>query len=316
LPVARPERPLPLDPRKLTQSRRDSSVVSRHSYYSRAKIQKTIAGFEAYLDHQTLSPATVRNYLADLRAFAHWHSAHAERPATFSAKDFLKYRDYLLRHTAHSPATVNRRLQALRLLGRFLMASGYAKENPVNGIRLVENGHPHLDTPHTLSHSEIHRLNAAVRAEHSRWTRRDDAIVQLMLHAGLQVHEIAELELGDLISLERGMSIQVRSQRPNRARVIPLNAQAAQALRDYLSTRPAIPRHAHLFLSQRGQPLSMRSIQRLIDDYARAAGLEKVCPQTLRNTFAKNMVAETRDVHLVARWLGCRSTKSLDRYTT
>jgi site-specific recombinase XerD len=305
-----------LKTRKSAQPRRDSSVVSRHSYYSRAKIQQTTSHFEAYLQHQALSPVTVRNYLADLRAFVNWHSTLPQPQATFVADDFRNYREYLLRQTKHSPATVNRRLQSLRLFGRFLHEREHAKENPAHEIRLVENGNHHDTLPRTLSRAEVERLNKVIQAEGSRWTHRDYAIIQLMLYAGLLVHEIAELQLGDLTPMRQGMSLQIHSHRQNRQRVIPLNAHVARALRDYLSTRPAIPNQDHLFVSQRGQPLSMRSIQRLTDDYARAAGLEHVGAQTLRNTFAKNMIEETRDVTLVARWLGCRSTKSLDRYAT
>ena len=307
---------MPLKTRTSTQPRRDSSVVSRHSPYSRAKIQQTTSHFESYLAQLALSPVTVRNYLTDLRAFVLWHGTHAPHPAKFVSDDFRKYREYLSQNTEHSPATVNRRLQALRLFGRFLHEHEHAAENPAQEIRLVENEHKPDKLPRTLSHAEIERLNKAIHADNTRWTRRDYAIVQLMLYAGLQVHEIAELRLGDVLPMRQGTSLQVHGHHQNRQRVIPLNTHAARALRDYLTMRPAIPNHDHLFVSQRGQPLSMRSIQRLADNYARAAGLKNVGAQTLRNTFAKNMIEETHDVTLVARWLGCRSTKSLERYAT
>ena len=54
---------------------RDFKVVDRHSVYPRAQLQPILDRFEAYLDQHALSPATVRNYLADLRAFARWHTA-------------------------------------------------------------------------------------------------------------------------------------------------------------------------------------------------------------------------------------------------
>jgi site-specific recombinase XerD len=81
-----------------------------------------------------------------------------------------------------------------------------------------------------------------------------------------------------------------------------------------LPTRPAIPRLENLFLSQRGQALSIRSIQRLVDAAARAAGLPKVSAQSLRHTCTKNMLKETRDAGVVARWLGCRDTRTLEKY--
>ena len=293
--------------------RYDSKVVDRHPVYLRAQLQPILDRFEIYLDQHALSPATVRNYLADLRAFARWHTAREAHPQTFTAADFRAYREYLCNETEHSPATVNRRLQSLRLFGRFLHEIGHAADNPTREIQLLHNGNGHHPVPRALSRVEIGRLSEATRAGRPSHVRRDFAIMQLMLQAGLRVHEVAMLRLGDVITTRRGMGVQVPGDRRGGARLVPLNSLAACALREYLPTRPAIPRVDHLFLSQRGQPLSMRSIQRLIDEHARAAGLKGVSAQLLRHTCARNMLQETRDTALVARWLGCNA-KSLERY--
>jgi site-specific recombinase XerD len=129
----------------------------------------------------------------------------------------------------------------------------------------------------------------------------------------LRVAEVAALRLSDMLATRKGMIIHVRDRGRGGERSVPLNASAARALRDYMPTRPAIPRVDHLFLSQRGLALSVRSIQRSIDAHARAAGLKGVCAQSLRHTCAKNMLEETRDAARVARWLGCNA-KSLERY--
>jgi integrase/recombinase XerC len=209
---------------------------------------------------------------------------------------------------------VNRRLQSLRLFGRFLQEMGYAAENPTRGIQLLHNGNGAAPAPRTLTRAEVAQLTQAIRAGRPSLVQRDYAIMQLMLQAGLRVHEIASMRLGDLRATRNGMSIGVGDHGRSGERVVPLKPSAARALRDYLPTRPAVPRVDHLFLSQRGRPLSMRSIQRLIDSHARAVGLEGVCAQSLRHTCTKNMLEETRDLALVARWLGCRDAKSLERF--
>lgn len=292
----------------------DSKVVDRHSVYPRGQLQPILNRFETYLDQHALSPATVRNYRADLRAFARWHAELKSHQQIFTAADFRAYREHLCNETDHSPATVNRRLQSLRLFGRFLHEMGHAADNPTRGIQLLRNGNGHHPAPRTLSRLEISHLTEAIRAGRPSHAPRDYAIMQLMLRAGLRVHEVAALRLSDVVATRRGMSIEVRSDRRGGERIVPLNSLAARALREYLPTRPAIPRVDHLFLSQRGQPLSLRSIQRLIDSHARAVGLQGVCAQLLRHTCAKNMLQETRDAALVARWLGCNA-KSLERYT-
>lgn len=309
-------------PRKWSHApRHASNAVGRPSGYRRARPPIDTAllhRFEIYLQQHTLSPTTVRNYLADLRAFARWYAAQATHSAGLTAADFSVYRAHLCHAADHAlrPATVNRRLQSLRLFGRFLHETGRVSENPTRGLALVRNGNGNDAAPRTLTPAETARLSDAIRAGRPSLMERDYAIMQLMLQAGLRVHEVAALRLGDLTPTHQRMRAQVRGQGRNGQRMVPLNAVAARALRDYLAARPAIPRVDHLFVSQRGQPLSMRSIQRVIDTYARAAGLKGVCAQSLRHTCAKTMLEHTHDAARVAQWLGHRSAKSLDRYTS
>jgi site-specific recombinase XerD len=274
--------------------------------------------FENYLRQHALSPTTIRNYLADLRAFSRWQSQSEPAPdaprARFAPADFRAYREYLCNETNHSTATVNRRLQSLRLFGRFLHEMGHVAENPTREIELVHNGKGNGAAPRTLTPSEIVRLTDAVRAGRPSLAARDGAIMQLMLQAGLRVHEVAALRLRDLHTAGRGTNVEVRGTRHHPARRVPLNPVASRALRAYLAARPRIPRVDQLFISQRGQPLSMRSVQRVIDTLARTAGLKGVCAQALRHTCAQTMLAETRDTVQVAQWLGHHDTRGLSRY--
>lgn len=270
--------------------------------------------FETYLNEHALSPATIRNYLADLRAFSRWHSARRPRALHFTAADFHAYREYLSGETAQCVASINRRLQALRLFGRFLFETGQVSANPTDGIELIPNHPGNGVSPRFLSAAEVRQLEEAIKSGRPSLVKRDYALMQLMLQAGLRVHEVAALRVRDLVMANRNMGVQVHGNGRSGQRVVPLNADAAGAVRDYLATRPALPRVEYLFLSQRGRPLSMRSIQRVIDTYARAAGLKGVCAQSLRNTCAKLLLEQTRDTARVAEWLGHQNPRALARY--
>ncbi len=297
--------------------RRASRGVRRLPGYDcvRVGLDTLLRRFESYLHKHALSPTTIRNYLADLRAFSRWHGEQHRRAANFKSEEFIAYREHLCTETNHSTATVNRRLQSLRLFGRFLHETGQIAENPSGDIELVHNGNSKGTAPRTLTPAEVIRLTNAIEAGRPSLVARDQAIVQLMLQAGLRVHEVAELRLRDVVTVRRKMSVDVRGNREGPPRRVPLNAQVSRALRDYLATRPAIPRMENLFVSQRGQSLSVRSIQRVIDTHARAAGLKDVCAQSLRHTCVRNMLENTCDVALVARWLGRRSPRGLNRYS-
>ncbi len=300
-----------------TPPRRTSRVVRRLPGYDRVRVglDALLKRFESYLYKHALSPTTIRNYLADLRAFCRWHSQQHRPPVEFKPEHFRAYREHLCKETDHSTATVNRRLQTLRLFGRFLHETGQIPENPSGDIELVHNSTVNGTTPRTLTPAEVIRLMEAIETGRPSLVARDQAIVQLMLQAGLRVHEVAELRLRDLVTERRKMSVDVRGNREGPLRRIPLNAMVTRAVRDYLATRPAIPRMENLFVSQRGQSLSVRSIQRVIDTHARAAGLKDVCAQSLRHTCVRNMLENTCDVALVARWLGRRSARGLNRYS-
>jgi site-specific recombinase XerD len=100
----------------------------------------------------------------------------------------------------------------------------------------------------------------------------------------------------------------------NSHRCIPLNAPACQALQEYLRVRPPSPGVKHLFLSQEGNSISTRTVQRLINIHTRAADLTDISAQTLRYTFATSMLEETSDVTTVANLLGHRSVETTLRY--
>lgn len=276
-----------------------------------------IQRFQNYLEQHSLSPATIRNYLADLRAFARWQALWGLSETRLNTVDFSAYRDYLNVETTHSPATINRRLQSLRLFGRFLHETGLAAENPARDLLLVPNhnanGNGNGHTPRTLSDEEIEKLGNSIKSSRPIHIQRDYAIMQMMLHGGLRVHEIAELEMRDVVLAPRGIKVQIHAN-GNGARFVPLNAAAARALRDYLAVRPAIPAVEQVFVSQRGQPLSMRSVQRLIDLHARSAGLNGISAQMLRHTCAKNLLGKKNAKH-VAKFLGHQNLKALEKYT-
>ncbi|MGB8644631.1 MAG: tyrosine-type recombinase/integrase [Anaerolineae bacterium] len=277
-------------------------------------LEALVERFEAYLTNSSLRPATIRNYVADVRGFVRWMLETQGNPRP-QAEHFQKYRNYLASATEQSTATVNRRLQALRILGRYLVHAHEADVNPAREIQLVRNLRDVPAGPRVLDYDEIERLIVAVRAgARPSLMRRDYAIIELMLQAGLRVNEVATLDTDDIALTGNGMRLIVRGAAQDHYREVPLNDTLSRALREYIQVRPNMPEVRRLFVSQRGQPLSMRSIQRLVESYAQAAQLDDVCANSLRHTCAKKMLDETHAPHLVAEWLGHKNVESLNRY--
>jgi integrase/recombinase XerC len=250
-----------------------------------------------------------------VRGFVHFlhDNLNGSTPSIPTAREFERYREHLIQATDQSPATINRRLQALRVFGRFLLEQGYAQENPARHLQLIANEHRET-APRILDDDEITQLVLAVRTgARRRLMRRDYAIIELMLQAGLRVTEVTLLTKDDIVPTQNGLRLIVRGTAEHHFREVPLNETLARALREYLQVRTNLPNSNTLFVSQQGKPLSTRSIQRLVEEYAKAAQLADVSAYSLRHTCAKKLLDENSP-EAVAKWLGHKNVESLNKY--
>jgi len=165
-----------------------------------------------------------------------------------------------------------------------------------------------------LDADEIARLLEAIQAGRPSLVKRDYAIIQLLLQTGIKVGELTELQLADIELTDSKGTLTVNGNGSNSHRRIPLNVPACQALQEYLQVRPPSPGVEQLFLSQEGNSISARTVQRLVNVYTRAADLTGVSAHTLRYTFATSMLEETGDVATVANLLGHRSVETTLKY--
>ncbi len=253
--------------------------------------------FVADLKQADLSARTVSGYQDDLERFLRWfqQAKDAEvRLETLQAEDIIHYRQHLVRVDGLQPATVNRRLQALRRLGRWAVRRGLLDTNPAADINAVRVGAARQ--PRGLQEPEVHALLRVAGASGHGLARRNYALMQLMIQTGLRVSEVASLRIADVVLRDRSGRVRVREGKGGKARDVPLNATARRALRRYLDTRGPAEAHGNpaadepLFASKRGTPATVRSIQAVIAALARRARITriKVSPHTLRHTFALN----------------------------
>jgi len=271
--------------------------------------------FQEYLVQRGMSPATVKNYLADLNAFARWYKAHKENDASLLAFSTDDVRAFCAEMSQGGQAinTVNRRLHALRKFGQFAVELDLRDHNPAEDVARIK--HESASPTRPLSNAEADDLLEAVLAEAKAiHVQRDYAIVLTLLSCGVRLRELLDLRLEDVeLGADSGY-LMVGSSSEEGGRVIPFGAATAEALKAYLRVRPQVPGVDYLFLSREGRPISPRSVQRLVATYGQAAHLEGVSPQTLRTTFAHAMFAGTGDMEAVAKLMGHRSVQTTMRH--
>lgn len=271
--------------------------------------------FEAHLTGLALAPATVVNYLADLRAFLRWceQTKDASRsPLSLGTSDIRAYCEYLKETKDHASTTVNRRLQTLRKFYNWAVAQGWAVDNPAERAPLLNE--TTSERSRSLTPEDVDRLLDAVRRGRHRWTARDWAVIQALLGAGLKLSELTRLRVSDL-KLDGGQpGLVIEEPSGNPGRTVPLDAEVSNALRSYKSARQAAPGVDHFFVNRDGNPLSTRSVQRLLHHYAEAAGLDGLTTQALRYVYARRVYESSDDLRTVARRLGHRHLATTIRY--
>lgn len=251
--------------------------------------QDWLSGFLAALTAADLSPVTVRGYRQDLISFQAWFE-RVNGPEALVLKltefDLMTYRQYLISVERRKPATVNRKLHALRRLCRWAQETGLLATNPAVAVKSVRIAARRQ--PRGLTEAEIHSLLRAAGESRHGHARRNYALVQVLVQAGLRVGEVASLCRADLTIAARSGSVRVRQGKGRKEREVPLNASARRALRAYLQEREVVEPAAPVFVSERGGALSARSIQNVIALVCRRAHLTRtrVSPHVLRHTFA------------------------------
>jgi site-specific recombinase XerD len=284
-------------------------------------VEELLAQFEEHLAQSALASATVVNYLADLRIFARWHADVKEVASSlleFTPDDVQEFRRYMQTNEEWAPATINRRLQAVRKFYSFAMETGLTESNPASEVQLIPI--PEVDPPRALSPEEVTSLLQAIQGGRPSLVKRDYAIIQLLLQTGIKLGELTGLRLPDVELRGDGEGVLLvgggnpRCGDGNKCRQVPLNSLVCAALRDYLRVRPSLASAENLFLSQDGSCISKRTVQRLIRVYTEAAGLEGVSAHVLRHTFAVSTLEDTEDLALVARLLGHRCLETTAKY--
>jgi integrase/recombinase XerD len=272
--------------------------------------------FEETLSRSALASSTIVNYLTDLRAFLRW--GQAEIGANFSFEQVTQehirlYRYYLTQTLERATSTVNRHLMALRKFFIFAKQTGAAAVNPTGGVALVHNNGQAMSRP--LTDDEISQLLiAAAQGARAGLSRRDLAILQLLAHTGLRVSELVNLQQDDLIFDHPGLRLRVTGLQDDKTRYLPLCQEVYHALNNYLEVRPQTAITNHFFLNQQGQPISDRTVQRILSSCGRTAGLEDVSAQSLRRTFALRLFATTNNLELVSERLGHQNSNITAQY--
>lgn len=229
--------------------------------------------------------------------------------------------------------SIGRLLSGWRGYFRWLGMRGLVEQDPCAGLKPPRSAHR---LPDTLSPDEAGRLLDGVvfsvggisggldpssgslgdAAGDEDLVIRDKAIFELFYSSGLRLAELAALNLDCLSDLANG-ELRVTGKRA-KTRLVPVGRKALDALGIWLEQRVQVAKEdeAALFVSRRGSRLSMRMIQRRLQQRALELGLpHHVHPHMLRHSFASHVLQSSGDLRAVQEMLGHASIASTQVYT-
>jgi len=172
-------------------------------------------------------------------------------------------------------------------------------------VYLVERPREEKKLPVVLSENEIcDLLKATENIKHK-------AILMLAYSAGLRLSELINVKLSDIDSGR--MQIRIEQAKGKKDRYSLLSVKLLDVLRKYYTTyKPK----KWLFEGATGGQYSVRSIQEVMKDSTRKAGIKKkISMHTLRHSFATHLLENGIDLRYIQSLLGHSSTKTTEIYT-
>jgi integrase/recombinase XerD len=258
---------------------------------------------------------TLDAYRRDVRDFLRVLAPRRRRLDAAGPDDVLAWMERQ-RRAGRKPATIARRLAALRGLYAHLLREGAVSDNPTEHLEQPRRARP---LPRTLSREAVVALLEAPDVA-TLLGLRDRALLELLYACGLRATEALALRIADI---NRRAGYVQCSGKGRKERLVPVGAEALAWIERYLTdSRPRLaaarraPSSPLLFVGPRGRPLTRQSLWQIVLRAARRAGLRQhVSPHTLRHCFASHLLEGGADLRAVQMMLGHADISTTQIYT-
>jgi integrase/recombinase XerC/integrase/recombinase XerD len=275
-----------------------------------------LAAFDDDLRRRAMAEKTRTAYASDAVHFASWARDRGAEPADIDVRTLRRYAAGLAERGI-APATIARRLAALRGLFRTQIQAGARADNPAE---LLSSPRRPQRLPHVLKSTEVAALLDSIPAA-TPLELRDRALFELAYACGLRAEELVSLDLESLDFDAESVRVEGKG---GKTRLVPLGEHARQALERYLDRARPLLQGADgdpaLFLSKSGRRLSTSDVRRRLSGWARRAvarspGLSRAHPHALRHSFATHLLDGGADLRAIQELLGHATISTTQVYT-
>ncbi len=275
-----------------------------------------LAAFEADLCRRALGARTVKAYAIDARQVAGWASERGLEPAHIDIRALRRFAAGLS-EAGNAPATIARKLAAVRGLLRVQVELGERAENPAE---LLGSPKRAQRLPRVLKTGEVATLLDRIPAD-GPLALRDRALFELAYACGLRAEELVSVDVESVDFDAETIRVEGKG---GKTRLVPVGEHARAAIERYLArSRPVLRADASeraLFLSKSGRRLSTSDVRRRLTVWAREAsrlapGLAEAHPHALRHSFATHLLEGGADLRAIQELLGHATISTTQVYT-
>ncbi len=233
-------------------------------------------------------------------------------------EDIHSYISYMATELRSKATTRARKVSSIRVFFNYLAVK--AKLIEINPAQNLETPKLERRVPKYLTLDDSRKLlEVTCDEESNRNAKRDYAIITLFLNCGMRLSELVNINIKDIKFDDCKMTVIGKG---NKERTIYLNKACIKAINEYLETRPKeridFKSKDALFLSERRERISNRTVQHIVEKELRQAGLDtsKYSTHKLRHTAATLMYQYGNvDIRALQELLGHESISTTEIYT-
>lgn len=269
-----------------------------------------VQDFFSYLSHiRNYSPHTIRNYQIDLDLFFTFIKKEEQSLFSLNKKNIRAYLAFL--HTRYARKSIIRKVSALRSFFRYLLKNHHITYNPMDEIEGMKGS---KSLPNFLSIEQVDHLLSLPDTD-TFFGLRDKTMFELFYSSAPRVSELVALKEQDIDERNRCMRLYGKGKGE---RIVPITVTAMQWIQRYKQAKRgkfSAP-YTHLFVNKYGKNITVRSIDRMFNQYTQKSGLlGKITPHTLRHSIATHWLENGMDLKKIQKLLGHRSLSATTIYT-
>lgn len=265
--------------------------------------------FKNYLLEQNKSQNTIGNYIRNVNSFKKWYKeTTGEELKKLYRPNILDYKSYLrnIKKTKKGETlkaeTINANLSAIMKYNKFLVETGIQKEIVIQENDFIKIQKQHIN-PCKVNTADVERFRQQI-LEHE--TKRDYAIVTIILFIGLRISECLNIKMNDFDLNSK--EIIVRNGKGGKVRTVYMNDKVVEAIKEYLKERKSNSKY--LFVSRQSNKVSRSRINQIFNKYSNV-----LTPHGCRHYCFTNMSKKGFSLIEIAMIGGHSSTRTTEIYT-